>query len=56
MTPALARRLASAVYEGLILAALLLIATFPFLALVGDATSGWRRAALQLWVLAVCGA
>lgn len=56
MTPALARRLASAVYEALILAALLLIATFPFLAVVGDATGGWRRGALQLWVLAVCGA
>jgi uncharacterized RDD family membrane protein YckC len=56
VTPALARRLASAVYEALILAALLLIATFPFLAVVGDATTGWRRGALQLWVLAVVGA
>ena len=56
MTPAVARRLASALYEVLILAALLLIATFPFLAVFGDATQGWRRAALQLWVVAVCGA
>lgn len=56
MTPGLGRRLASAVYESLILAALLLIATFPFLAVFGDATQGWRRGALQVWVLLVCGA
>ena len=56
MTPAVARRLASALYESLILAALLLIATFPFLAVFGDATQGWRRGALQMWVLLVCGA
>ena len=56
MTPGIARRLASGLYECLILAALLLIATFPFLAVFGDATHGWRRGALQLWVLLVCGA
>jgi len=55
VTPGIARRLASALYESLILAALLLIATFPFLAVVGDATHGWRRGLLQAWVLAVCG-
>jgi uncharacterized RDD family membrane protein YckC len=54
--PALGRRLASAVYEVLLVLALIFIATFPFLALVGDATHGWRRHALQAWVLAVCGA
>ena len=32
-----------------------LIATFPVLAVLGDATHGWRRHALQLWVLAVAG-
>lgn len=54
--PGLARRLACAVYELLILAALLLVATFPFLALAGDATTGLRRHALQGYVLLVVGA
>ena len=54
--PALGRRLACAVYELLLLLALVFIATFPFLAVVGDASHGWRRHALQLWVLAVWGA
>ena len=52
----LPRRLASAVYEALLLAALVLIATFPFLAVFGDSTHGWRRHVLQAWVLIVCGA
>lgn len=56
MTPGIARRLASALYEALILAALLLVATFPFIAVVGDATQGWRRGALQVWILLICGA
>ena len=50
----LPRRLASAVYEALLLAALVLIATFPFLAVFGDSTHGWRRHVLQAWVLIVC--
>ena len=54
--PGILRRLACAVYESLLLAALVLIATFPFLALLGDATHGWRRHVLQLWVIAVAGA
>ena len=54
--PALARRLASALYDLLLVAALVLIATFPFLAFVGDATYGWRRHALQAWVILVVGA
>jgi uncharacterized RDD family membrane protein YckC len=54
--PALGRRLASGLYDGLMLAALVLVATFPFLAAFGDSTTGWRRHALQLWVLAVAGA
>jgi uncharacterized RDD family membrane protein YckC len=54
-TPGIARRLASALYELLLLAALVLVATFPFLALFGDSTAGWRRHALQAWVLLVCG-
>jgi uncharacterized RDD family membrane protein YckC len=54
--PALGRRLASALYDLLLLGALVLIATFPFLAAVGDATTGWRRHLLQLWVLGVAAA
>ena len=54
--PALARRLASGVYELLLLVALVFIATFPFLALFGDSTHGWRRHALQAWVLVAWGA
>ena len=53
--PGLGRRLASGLYDLLLLAALVLVATFPFLAVFGDATSGWRRHVLQLWVLAVAG-
>lgn len=56
MTPGIARRLASLLYEVLLLAALLLVATFPYLAVFGDSTHGWRRGALQLWVVFVCGA
>jgi uncharacterized RDD family membrane protein YckC len=54
--PGLARRFACAVYESLILAALVLIATFPFLALAGDSTGGLRRHLLQGWVVLVVGA
>ena len=54
--PALGRRLASGVYEILLLAALAMIATFPFLAVFGDSTQGWRRHALQAWVLVAIGA
>lgn len=46
----LARRLASGVYELLILLALVFIATLPFSYLFGDATHGWKRFLLQLWV------
>jgi uncharacterized RDD family membrane protein YckC len=52
----LGRRLASGLYDLLLLAALVLVATFPFLALFGDSTTGWRRHVLQGWVLAVAGA
>jgi uncharacterized RDD family membrane protein YckC len=44
------------VYESLILAALVLVATFPFLAFAGDATGGIRRHLLQAWVVLVVGA
>jgi len=54
--PALGRRLASAVYEALLLLALVFIATFPFLAFLGDSTQGWKRHLLQAWVVVVWGA
>lgn len=54
--PGLARRAACALYESLILAALVLVATFPYLAVAGDSTSGIRRYLLQAWVLLVVGA
>jgi uncharacterized RDD family membrane protein YckC len=54
--PGVARRLASGLYDLLLVVALVLIATFPFLAVFGDSTHGWRRSALQLWILLVaCG-
>lgn len=55
-SPGLRRRLACAVYEALILAALVLVAGFPFLAFAGDATAGWHRHLLQAYVLGVSGA
>ena len=51
--PGIARRLASALYDLLLVVALVLIATFPFLAFFGDSTQGWRRHTLQLYVIAV---
>jgi uncharacterized RDD family membrane protein YckC len=55
--PGLGRRLASALYDLLLVAALVMIATFPFLAVFGlDSSHGWRRHLLQAWVLAVTGA
>jgi uncharacterized RDD family membrane protein YckC len=52
--PGVARRLASALYDLLLLAALVMVATLPFLAAFGiDSTHGWRRHLLQSWVLAL---
>jgi uncharacterized RDD family membrane protein YckC len=53
--PGVARRLASAVYDLMLAVALVLIATFPFIAVLGDSTHGWRRHVLQAWVLLVVG-
>ncbi len=52
----LARRLAAALYEALLVVALMFIATFPFLAFFGDSTHGWRRHVLQGWIVVVIGA
>lgn len=54
--PAIARRLASALYDLLLTVALAIFVTFPFLAVFGDSTQGWRRHVLQAWVLAAIGA
>jgi len=54
--PAFARRMASGVYELLLLFALVVVVTFPFLAVVGEATEGWRRHALQAWYVVACAA
>jgi uncharacterized RDD family membrane protein YckC len=51
--PSVSRRLASALYDLLLVVALVLVATFPFLAIFGDSTHGWRRSVLQAWVLLV---
>jgi uncharacterized RDD family membrane protein YckC len=51
--PGIARRLGSALYDLLLVVALVLVATFPYLAIFGDSTLGWRRHALQGWVLIV---
>lgn len=51
--PGIARRLASGLYDLLLVVALVLVATFPFLALFGDSTHGWRRSLLQFYILFV---
>lgn len=52
----IAKRLASGLYELLILVALVFIASLPFSYLFGDATHGWKRYLLQGWVLFVTAA
>jgi uncharacterized RDD family membrane protein YckC len=48
--------MASCVYELLLLVALAFVAIMPFLAVLGDSTQGWRRHALQAWIVFVYGA
>ncbi len=55
-SPGLARRAACLIYDALLITAVVFIATFPALAVLGDATTGFRRHLLQAWVLAVVGA
>ena len=52
----LGRRLASGLYELLIVLAVVFIASLPFSYVFGDATHGWRRHLMQAWVLAVLAA
>ena len=56
--PSLRRRLASMLYEAILLFAVGFMATWAFQLAAGtlDITSGWRRHALQLFILAVFAA
>jgi uncharacterized RDD family membrane protein YckC len=54
--PPILRRLGSALYDSLLLIALVFIATWPFIAFFGDSTHGWRRHLLQGWIVVVAGA
>ena len=53
--PSILRRLGSALYDSLLLIALIFIATWPFIAFFGDSTHGWRRHLLQGWIVVVAG-
>ena len=58
MTPGLARRLAAMLYEALLLAAVAFFAAWLFFFASGgrDATSGWARHLLQVFIVAVFAA
>ena len=58
MTPGLARRLASMLYEAVLLFAVAFFAAWLFFFVSGgrDASAGWMRQALQLFILAVFAA
>jgi uncharacterized RDD family membrane protein YckC len=43
-------------YESLLLTALILVVTFPFVGLTGGAVSTGSRIALQIYLVTVCGA
>jgi uncharacterized RDD family membrane protein YckC len=53
-TPGFMRRIASMIYDGLLVLALLLVATFPFVGLTGGGVTPSSRIALQLYLTAVC--
>jgi uncharacterized RDD family membrane protein YckC len=53
--PAVARRLACAIYDLLLAVAVMVVATFPFVLVFGDATEGPRHHLLQAWLLAATG-
>ena len=46
-------RVAAMIYELLLVAAVLFVATLPFLYLLGSAESGWRHFAFQLYLTAI---
>ena len=49
-------RLISLAYEGILLFALLFVASYLFLGLARDAQSGFARVLFQIYLLSVCGA
>jgi uncharacterized RDD family membrane protein YckC len=48
-------RLASLLYESVLLVPVLFVAALPFLLLTHDAASRWMKPLFQLWLLAVLG-
>lgn len=46
-------RIAAMVYEALLVTAVIFVAALPFLYLVGNAETGWRHLAFQLYLLGV---
>lgn len=52
--PGVFRRLASALYDSLLVLAVLFVASFVFIRLLGDATHAPLRLFYQLYLLAVC--
>ena len=54
ITASLLRRLASMLYDALLVTALLLIATFPFVRLTGGTVTPVTSAALQIYLLILC--
>ena len=46
-------RIAAMIYELLLVTAVLFVASLPFLYLVGNAESGWRHVAFQLYLMGV---
>lgn len=55
MAPTLARRLACVAYDALLLAAVLLIAAFPFVPMAGILAPSIAREALQIYLLLIAG-
>lgn len=55
-TPGVFRRLASVLYDGLLVLALLFVASYFFLMLLGDATKPPLRFFYQLYLLTICAA
>lgn len=52
----IARRLASLAYDALLIVALVLVMTFPFVGMTSGKVSTGSRYALQIYLLVVCGA
>lgn len=55
-SPGWLRRLACAVYDALLVAAFVLIASLPVAALAGDVSEGWRLQLFRLYVFIAIGA